>query len=271
VGATSAPTDLNVWGTLAAALPSPPIDDDFKRGLDQAWETNAGAAAALGELALNTAKLLVLNTATFGGYGAYQAGSAIWAGYQEDGIPGALNAVNPFYHFLRAGLDTYASVAAGDHRAIGAHGLTTLVLGAAAVVGIANGVAALAEAAVARGATAGAGAQGTTKGRGADFVRPLTAADLGLAENAIVEGTLALRGGKATAVVKYLGAPPEGFGLGVARARGALANVAKSDGAISLRIETSRIIEPSGRLGPLLERFGFQQRPNGTMWWEGGL
>jgi hypothetical protein len=115
---------------------------------------NAGAAEALGELALNTAKLLVLNTATFGGYGAYQTGSAIWAGYQEDGIPGALNAVNPFYQFLRAGLDTYAAVAAGDHRAIGAHGLTTLVLGAAAVVGIANGVAALAEAAAARGAAA---------------------------------------------------------------------------------------------------------------------
>jgi hypothetical protein len=173
VGATAAPTDLNVWGTLAASLPSPPIHDDFKRGLDQAWEMNAGAAEALGELALNTAKLLVLNTATFGGYGAYQTGSAIWAGYQEDGIPGALNAVNPFYHFLRAGLDTYAAVVAGDHRAIGAHGLTTLVLGAAAVVGIANGVAALAEAAAARGAAAGTGAvgQGVTGaiGRAANY------------------------------------------------------------------------------------------------------
>jgi hypothetical protein len=45
---------------------------------------------------------------------------------------------DPFYRFLRAGLDAYAAVAAGDHRAMGAHGLTTLVLGAAAVVGIAN-------------------------------------------------------------------------------------------------------------------------------------
>jgi RHS repeat-associated protein len=107
---------------------------------------------------------------------------------------------------------------------------------------------------------AGGGGRGTS--------RPLTAADLGLPEGTVVDGTFALRDGKATATIKYLGAPPEGLGLGLARARGALSKLAQGEGATTLRIETSRIIEPSGRLAPLLQRFGFQMRTNGTMWME---
>jgi hypothetical protein len=53
-----------------------------------------------GELALDAAKSLVLNALTFGGYGTWQLGKAIWAGYHEKdgGFIGALNAVNPLSH-----------------------------------------------------------------------------------------------------------------------------------------------------------------------------
>ena len=40
-------------------------------------------------------KAAVLNALTFGGYGTYQIASALWAGYKDDGVLGALNAVNP--------------------------------------------------------------------------------------------------------------------------------------------------------------------------------
>ncbi|AUX38810.1 uncharacterized protein SOCE26_001880 [Sorangium cellulosum] len=102
-------------------------------------------------------------------------------------------------------------------------------------------------------------------------VRALTPADLGLGENTIVEGTFAINGAKATAYVRYLGKPPEGLGSGLLRARKALGAAAKEEGASILQIETSRVIEETGRLAPILERAGFGVRPNGTMFWEGAL
>ncbi|XYH97990.1 RHS repeat-associated core domain-containing protein [Sorangium sp. So ce1128] len=102
-------------------------------------------------------------------------------------------------------------------------------------------------------------------------VRALSPADLGLAENAIVEGTFAVNGEKATAYVRYLGKPAEGLGSGLLGARKALVAAAKGEGASVLRIETSRVIEETGRLAPILEKAGFGVRPNGTMFWEGTL
>jgi RHS repeat-associated protein len=99
------------------------------------------------------------------------------------------------------------------------------------------------------------------------LVRALAAADLGLAEGTIVEGTLSVNSGKATAYIKYLG-NPDGVGRGLLGARAALARAARAEGANVLRIETSRIIEQSGKLGPILQRAGFASRANGTMWWE---
>jgi hypothetical protein len=69
--------------------------------------------------------------------------------------------------------------------------------------------------------------------------------------------------------VRYLGKPEQGLGAGLLGARKALGTAAKAEGASTLRIETSRVIEGSGRLAPILERAGFRVRPNGTMFWEG--
>ena len=100
-------------------------------------------------------------------------------------------------------------------------------------------------------------------------MRSLNPADLGLAENAIVEGTFGVRGAKATAYIKYLGAPEEGLGRGLVGARSALRKAAGAEQATVLRIETSPVIEQTGRLADILRRAGFGARPNGTAWWEG--
>jgi hypothetical protein len=101
--------------------------------------------------------------------------------------------------------------------------------------------------------------------------RALEAADLGLDEaKAIVQGTFGVKGGKATAYIKYLGEaqPGAGIGRGLLEAKNNLKSLARSEGAGSLRIETTRVIEESGRLERVLQRAGFQTRPNGTMWFE---
>jgi len=116
----------------------------------------------------------------------------------------------------------------------------------------------------------GAGPRAFAGGR-STFSRPLTAGDLGLADDAVVEGTFALRGSKATAYVQYLGKPPEGLGASLLGARNSLSAAARADGATTLRIETSPVIEKTTTLRKGLLRKGFAERPNGTMWWEGGL
>lgn len=123
-----------------------------------------------------------------------------------------------------------------------------------------------------------AGAAGVIKGRapgaGGGGARPLTPADLGLRESTQVEGTLSMRGGKVTAKVDYLGAPA-GETLTVGELRGmdvALRGTAAAEGGSVLRVETSPVIQQSARGVPvlrrLLERAGFESRPNGTMWRE---
>jgi hypothetical protein len=101
-------------------------------------------------------------------------------------------------------------------------------------------------------------------------VRPLTHGDLGLPESAIVQGTFAVRGGKATAYVQYLGAP-EDLGRHLLGARTSLVNAARAEGASKLRIETTPVIEITGRLRRILLGRGFEERPNATMFWEGAV
>ena len=103
-------------------------------------EIYLGVAQGTSELALDTAKSLVLNALTFGGYGTWQLDKAIWAGYQEDRYVGALNAVNPLYQLARGGADTYMAAERGNYRAAGATGVKTVVLGAAVGYSIASGV-----------------------------------------------------------------------------------------------------------------------------------
>jgi len=107
-------------------------------------EIYIGVAHGTAELALDAAKSLVLNALTFGGYGTWQLGKAIWAGYEKENVVGALNAVNPLYQLARGGADTYMAAERGNYRAAGAAGVKTVALGTAAVVGVAQGLGALA-------------------------------------------------------------------------------------------------------------------------------
>jgi len=143
-GAAVVPQDANTWGNNAGWLPQPPATaQELPRQNSAGLELYLGVAQGTAELALDTAKSLVLNALTFGGYGTWQLGKAIWAGYQDDRYVGALNAVNPLYQIARGGADTYMAAERENYRAAGAAGVKTVVLGTAAVVGAAQGVGAL--------------------------------------------------------------------------------------------------------------------------------
>jgi hypothetical protein len=154
VGATTVPTDINVWGNTAGHAPQPPptTSDAPPEGPLSVSEGGLVVAETLGEIAVDIGRSLVLNALTFGGYGTYQMGRAMWAGYLEDGFLGALNSMNPLYWIGRGAADTQMAVERGDPRAAIRSGVKTAVLGVAAGVGIAQGVGALsARAGAARG------------------------------------------------------------------------------------------------------------------------
>ncbi|MCC6553980.1 MAG: hypothetical protein IT372_13295, partial [Polyangiaceae bacterium] len=93
---------------------------------------------------------------TFGGYGTYKLGAALWDGYKEDGVLGALNTVNPLFHIGMGGLATYQAIENDDYRAAGAAGVKTAIVTIATVAGAAGGLKALgARAGAAGGVRAG--------------------------------------------------------------------------------------------------------------------
>jgi RHS repeat-associated protein len=156
-GAALVPQDANTWGNNAGWLPQPSATaQELPRQNSVGLEIYIGVTQGTAELAVDAAKSLVLNALTFGGYGTWQLGKAIWAGYHDGGAIGALNAVNPLYQLARGGADAYMAAEEGDYRAAGAAGVKTVVLGAAAVVGAARGAGVLAEGAVAGAARAAA-------------------------------------------------------------------------------------------------------------------
>ncbi|WP_437753911.1 DddA-like double-stranded DNA deaminase toxin [Sorangium sp. So ce1389] len=104
-----------------------------------------GAAEGTSELAVEVARSLALNAMTLGIYSGYELGSAAWAGYEEGGLLGAVNAVNPLYQIGRHGADTGLAIDRGDYRAAGAAGVKTILLGAATAFGAGRGLGALAK------------------------------------------------------------------------------------------------------------------------------
>ncbi|WP_236643999.1 RHS repeat-associated core domain-containing protein [Sorangium cellulosum] len=157
VGAMMAPVDVGTTGTSSG----------FASYLVTASPEHAGAAgpgtlvsqALLGaaegtrDLGLGIARSLALNALTFGMYGGYELGGAIWAGYEQDGIFGALNAVNPLYHIGLGAADTALEIDGGDYREAGAAGTKAMILAAATVLGMGRGLGALAEESAAAAAT----------------------------------------------------------------------------------------------------------------------
>ncbi|MDC0679024.1 RHS repeat-associated core domain-containing protein [Sorangium atrum] len=145
-GGAVPPIDVSVLGTSAGFVPQPALSwTETTSPASLVGESLLGAAEGTGELALGLARSLVLNAVTLGGYGTYALGRAMWDGYQDDGVLGALNAVNPLYEIGRNGVDTALAIDREDYRAAGAAGVKTILLGAATVFGAGRGLGALAE------------------------------------------------------------------------------------------------------------------------------
>jgi RHS repeat-associated protein len=163
IGIISVPTDLGFYGHTAGHIPEPPVSPALAEGMQVAGEVVLGMGEGTAELAIGIAKSLVFNALTFGGYGTYQTGRAMWDGYQEAGILGALNAVNPLYAIAKGGVDATLAMDRGDYRAAAAEGTKTAVLAIATALGAAEGVGALAgEAATARAGVGGAARGGAS-------------------------------------------------------------------------------------------------------------
>ncbi|HSN98080.1 MAG TPA: RHS repeat-associated core domain-containing protein, partial [Candidatus Nanopelagicales bacterium] len=162
-GGSPVPQDFNLWGYNAGWQPQPSaVAPEIQSGLSSAADVALGVAEGLGEAALEIAKLAVLNALTLGGYGTGSLGKSFWDGYKEDGIAGAIDAVNPAMRIIEGSVATYQAVKRGDYRAAGARGAVTAVAtaglvatvaGAGAAVGAARAGAARGGSAAARGVT----------------------------------------------------------------------------------------------------------------------
>jgi len=101
------------------------------------------------------------------------------------------------------------------------------------------------------------------------FARELVPADLGLGEEAQFIGRIAgEQGGVANVAVDWVGGEMGNSGM-AALAR--LKDIARDEGAASIRIQTSRVVEITGVLRKWLTSRGFQSLEDGTMLYEGPL
>ncbi|XXY20353.1 RHS repeat-associated core domain-containing protein [Sorangium sp. So ce216] len=159
VGAITAPVDVGTTGTSSGYAPQPTVTAPEHAGAASAGavvgQTLLGVAEGTLDVGAGIGRMLVMNALTFGAYSGYELADAIWTGYEEDGLLGAVNAVNPLYHIGRGTADTARAIGGEDYRAAGAAGTKTLFLAAATVFGAGRGLAAAEESAAAAGAARG--------------------------------------------------------------------------------------------------------------------
>ncbi|AUX47305.1 uncharacterized protein SOCE26_088230 [Sorangium cellulosum] len=156
VGVVAPPVDVNIYGTSSGYVPEPAASTPDRSTFGHVVGNGLlGVGEGLGELSVGLGRSLVLNALTFGGYGAYEFGTAMWDGYKEDGVVGALNAVNPLYNMLRTGTDAVLAAEGGDYRAAGAAGTKAVVLTLGAAVGFGRGLTAVSGRALATRAATG--------------------------------------------------------------------------------------------------------------------
>ncbi|AUX38230.1 MULTISPECIES: RHS repeat-associated core domain-containing protein [Sorangium] len=160
VGATTAPVDVGTTGTSPGFASQPVTVSPEHAGAGGpgtvVGQTLLGAAEGTRDVGLGIARSLVLNALTFGMYGGYELGGAIWEGYEQGGVLGALNSVNPLYHIGLGAAGTALAIDGGDYREAGAAGTKTMILAAATVFGLGKGLGAAAEgSAIAAGAAPG--------------------------------------------------------------------------------------------------------------------
>ncbi|WP_434046055.1 MULTISPECIES: RHS repeat-associated core domain-containing protein [Sorangium] len=155
-GGAVPPIDVSTTGSASGHVPQPVTTAPEHTGAGTVvGQSLLGAAEGTGELAAGVARSLALNALTLGIYSGYELGSAAWAGYEEGGLLGALNAVNPLYHIGRGAADTALAIDRADYRAAGAAGTKAMVLAAVTVFGAGKGLGAAAEESVVAARAAG--------------------------------------------------------------------------------------------------------------------
>jgi hypothetical protein len=116
------------------------------------------------------------------------------------------------------------------------------------------------------GGVIGGGGAATETGT---FARELLPADLGLGEDAQFIGRISgIKGGVADVAVDWVGGEMGNSGM-AALAR--IKDIARAEGATSIRIQTSRVVETTGVLRRWLASRGFQAMEDGAMRYEGPL
>ncbi|XXY14092.1 RHS repeat-associated core domain-containing protein [Sorangium sp. So ce216] len=261
-GGAVPPIDVSVIGTSSGFVPQPALSSPEATSPGSlVGESLLGAGEGTGELALGLAQSLVLNAMTLGGYGTYELGRAMWDGYSEAGVLGALNAVNPLYQIARTGADTALAIDRGDHRAAGAAGVKTILLGAATVYGAGRGLGAFAEESAAAAGVTGSGVVtriGELRNAVPAAQQGRVTVAVGLAKDAngaqrVLVGTSEPRGYLRPGVTL---APGEILAPGLGHAEADIVNFAQRHGLRLLEVGATRPICPS--CAALIEGAGAQ-------------
>nr|WP_237244772.1 RHS repeat-associated core domain-containing protein [Sorangium cellulosum] len=151
-GGAMPPIDVSTTGSASGYVSQPVTTAQEHTGAGAVvGQSLLGAAEGTGDVGMGIARLLVLNALTLGIYSGYEFGGAVLEGYEEDGILGALNAVNPLYQIGRGGADTALAIDRGDYREAGAAGTKTMILAAVTVFGMGRGLGAAPEESAALG------------------------------------------------------------------------------------------------------------------------
>ncbi|XXY14180.1 RHS repeat-associated core domain-containing protein [Sorangium sp. So ce216] len=232
VGATTAPVDVGTTGTASGYVPQPVTVSPEHAGAGGpgtvVGQALLGAAEGTRDVGIGVARMLVLNALTFGIYSGYELGGAILEGYEEGGVLGALNAVNPLYHIGQGAADTALAIDGGDYREAGAAGTKSVILAAATVFGMGRGLGAAAEEAALAARSAQSIADLSTRAReihGA--VSPATQRRTTIAVTDTAEGTRVVSSSERTlrpaqrALLR--GGEVEGIGPGHAEVTGVIA------------------------------------------------
>jgi len=135
------PTDVGTYGNVASSTPqaTAPEREQERTGWDRALLALDGAMEEyVGEVE-DTAKSVMLGVATMGLYnigpGAIGFYGAIWEGFEEDGVVGAINKFNPLTQIGILGAQISIAVEDDDYKAVGKAALKLGVMLAGIVAG----------------------------------------------------------------------------------------------------------------------------------------
>jgi hypothetical protein len=166
VGVVSSATDVDTTGSTSGYIPQPPLTSEQPNNRSISSELGIGAQEGLKQVVVDSVVQSALLGLTGGASAWVSMGESIAEGYQDQGIAGALNAVNPLYPLALNGTQAYLAFVDGDYQAAARIAVPTLALAVAMAVPVGKLVGAVGkgEAAVGAGAAEGVGANAARGG-----------------------------------------------------------------------------------------------------------